>query len=105
MSKERRENQRLPVEFDAVLNYQQHAIICTVRDISLNGAFVETMPDSLPTRNTHVEIGFSVLTNGQNRYLRIPGRIAYIKDNGAGVRFSEVGMDAYMNLVDMVYEA
>jgi len=105
MSRERRENQRVSVEFDGVLNYRQHVIICTIRDISLNGAFIETLPDELPTRNALVEIGFSVQSKGQNRQLRIPGRIAYIKENGAGVRFSDVGMDAYMELVDMVYEA
>ncbi len=105
MNKERRDNARQPVEWDAVLNYQQHAIICTIRDISLNGAFVETVPDELPTRNANVELGFSVLNNGESRYLRIPGKIAYIKDNGAGVRFSDVGMEIYKDLVEVVYEA
>lgn len=105
MSKERRDNERLPVGWDAVLNYRQHAIICTIRDISLNGAFVETTPDELPTRNASVELGVSVQNNGQSRYLRIPGTIAYITESGAGVRFSDVGMETYKDLVEMVYEA
>ncbi len=105
MMKERRDNERLPVAWDAVLNYQQHAVICTIRDISLNGAFVETMPDELPTRNASIELGFSVQHNGASRYLRIPGKIAYITDDGAGVRFSNVGMEVYKDLVEAVYEA
>lgn len=38
---ERRDSQRVPVTLDAVLNYQAQVMICTIRDISLNGAFIE----------------------------------------------------------------
>lgn len=102
---ERRENQRIPVVIDAVLNYREHALICTLRDISLNGAFVEVPPDDLPYTNSPVELALNVTRNGTARHCRIPARIRRITDNGAAVSFGDVGMDAYSSLVSIVYEA
>ena len=102
---ERRENQRIPVALDVVLNYREHALICTLRDISLNGAFVEAAPDDLPYTNSSVELALTVTKDGQAKYCRIPARISRITDHGAAVSFSDVGLDAYSSLVSIVYEA
>ncbi len=91
--------------FDVVLNYREHALICTLRDISLKGAFVEATPDDLPYMNSSVEIGLTVNQAGNAKYCRIPARIARITDNGAAIAFSDLGMDTYSSLVGIVYEA
>lgn len=102
---ERRENNRIPVTFDVVLNYREHALICTLKDISLNGAFLEAAPDDLPYTNSDVELAVTVNRGGQAKYCRIPARISRITENGAAISFSDVGMDAYSSLVSIVYEA
>jgi|SRR6266566_4609885 len=102
---ERRENQRIPVALDVVLNYREHALICTLRDISLNGAFVEAEPDDLPYTNSPVELGFTLTKDGNAQYCRITARISRVTGNGAAVSFSDVGMDAYSSLVSIVYQA
>jgi hypothetical protein len=102
---EKRENQRIPVTVDVVLNYREHALICTLRDISLNGAFLEAPPDDLPYTNSQVELALTVTKDGTAKYCRIPARIRRLTDNGVGVSFSDVGMDAYSSLVSIVYEA
>lgn len=102
---ERRENQRIPVAYDVVLNYREHALICTLRDISLNGAFLEAAPDDLPYTNSPVEIALTVTRDGAAKQCRIPARISRLTDNGAAISFSDVGMDAYSSLVSIVYEA
>ncbi len=102
---ERRENQRVPIDVDVVLNYREHALICTLRDISVNGAFIEAAPDDLPYTNSKVELALTVTRNGAARYCRIPARISRITNNGAAVSFSDVGMDAYSSIVSIVYEA
>ncbi len=102
---ERRDSQRVPVVIDAVLNYQAQVMICTVRDISLNGAFIEGMPQGLPYFNAPVELGITLTAGGETKQHRIPAKIRRIADNGAGVSFGDVGMDAYFSLVNLVYNA
>ena len=102
---ERRDSQRVPVVIDAVLNYQAQVMICTVRDISLNGAFIEGMPQGLPYFNAPVELGLTLTAGGETKQHRIPAKIRRIAENGAGVSFGDVGMDAYFSLVNLVYNA
>jgi hypothetical protein len=102
---ERRDSQRVPVLIDAVLNYQAHVLVCTVRDISLNGAFVEGRADALPYFNASVELGLTVTTAGETKQHRIPAKIRRLADNGAGLSFGDVEMDAYFSLVNLVYNA
>lgn len=101
----RRENQRVPIAVDAVLNYREHALICTLRDISVNGAFVEAPPDDLPYTNSPVELSLTVTKDGASRHCRIPARISRVTDNGAAVSFGDVNLDLYSSLVSIVYEA
>jgi hypothetical protein len=102
---ERRENQRIPVALDVVLNYREHALICTLRDISLTGAFVEATPDDLPYTNANVELALTLQSQGQPKYCRIPARIARISEQGAAISFEDLGMETYSSLVSIVYEA
>lgn len=102
---ERRENQRIPVAFDVVLNYREHALICTLRDISLKGAFIEATPDELPYTHCDVELALTVEREGRPKYCRIPARIERVTENGAAISFSDLGMETYSSLVSIVYEA
>jgi hypothetical protein len=105
MSNERRTNPRIPVALDAVVNYQTHAIICAIRDVSVGGAFIEAQPEELPMANAHVELGFSVTDKGgATRYYRVPSRIRRIHNDGAAIEFGDLEADAYFNLVDLVYQ-
>lgn len=102
---ERRENQRIPLALDVVLNYREHALICTLRDISLKGAFVEATPDELPYTHSSVEIALTINHSGRAKYCRIPARIERVTDNGAAISFGDLGIDTYSSLVSIVYEA
>ena len=102
---ERRDSQRVPVTIDAVLNCQAQVMICTVRDISLNGAFIESTPGCLPYYNALVELGLTLTSGGETKQHRIPAKIRRITDKGVGLTFGDVGMDAYFSLVSLVYNA
>lgn len=102
---ERRDSQRVPVTLDAILNYQAHVMVCTVRDISLNGAFIEGAPEGVPYFNAPVELGLSLNSGGETKQHRIPAKIRRITDKGVGLTFGDVGMDAYFSLVNLVYNA
>jgi len=100
---ERRISPRMPVSLDVVLNYRSSAVVCTMRDVSLGGAFLEAQPAELPY-NGAVEINMTVRSpHGQAKFLRVPAQIARITERGAGVTFGDLGQDAYFNLVDLVF--
>lgn len=101
---ERRTNQRMPTEMSAVLNFDTHAQICTVRDISPTGAFIETDPAELPLSRS-VELGMSVVTRNGTKYYRLPVLIRRVTEGGAGVSFGDIERETYFNLVDLVYRA
>lgn len=103
MNTERRADSRRPITLDAVINYQTMALIGTIRDISLKGAFFETSPEDLPYKDTPVELNLTVSHNGETRYHRIPARVRRIAENGAGLSFGDLERDVYFDLVSLVY--
>jgi hypothetical protein len=105
MASERRGNQRFPVNFDAVLSYRNHVIICAVKDLSVNGAFVELPPEDMPHSNADVELGFTITNKGEAHHCRVPARIRRVSESGAGVAFADVAMEDYLRLVEAVYHA
>jgi hypothetical protein len=103
-AEDRRINQRVATDMSAVLNYDMHALICTVKDISPTGAFIETDPAELPLSRS-IELGMQVETKEGPKYYRLPVLIRRVTENGAGVSFGDVEGEAYFNLVDLVYRA
>lgn len=100
MNKERRESQRLPLSVDVVLNHHDQVVIGTLRDVSLNGAFIDAEPDILPYSGT-VEFGFTVPVNGGSKHFRMVATIRRVTQSGAGISFGDVDREAYFNLVDL----
>ncbi len=105
MANERRNNSRMPIELDAVLNYQASAVICTVRDLSVTGAFIEAAPEDLPFSGQKVELSLTLSSKGQPKSFRLPAVIRRVTDNGAGVSFSNIDQETYFSLVDVVFPA
>lgn len=100
MTPERRESERLPIGIDVVLNHRSQAVVCTIKNISMNGAFIDAEPELLPY-NGSVELGFSVPVNGESRQFRVPATIRWLAASGAGVSFGDIGREAYFSLVDL----
>jgi hypothetical protein len=100
MGTERRKNLRLPVSLDVVLNHRAQSVVCTIRDISLGGAFVDAEPELLPYAGA-VELSFSVPTDSGG-CLRLSASIRRVTSNGAAVSFGEMGHQAYFRLVDLI---
>lgn len=97
---ERRESQRVPIGIDVVLNHRSQAVVCSIKNISPNGAFIDAEPELLPY-NGSVELGFSVPINGESKQIRVPATIRWLSAGGAGVRFDDIGRDAYFSLIDL----
>jgi PilZ domain len=101
MYTERRTCPRLPVSLDVVLNHRAQSVICTMRDISLGGAFLDAEPDLLPYAGT-VELSLLASTDSARAQLRLLATIERTTERGAAVSFGDVGRDAYFQLVDLV---
>lgn len=52
-----------------------------------------------------MELGLTLISAGETKQHRIPAKIRRITDNGVGLTFGDVGMDAYFSLVNLVYNA
>lgn len=99
---ERRFNERLPIEVSAVINYDMHAVIGTVRDISANGCFIEADPTELPLRHS-LELSMSVQSrSGETRFYRLPVVIRRVTENGAAVSFNDLGREMYFTLAETI---
>jgi hypothetical protein len=104
MSTERRKSPRLPVALDVVLNHRAQSVICTVRDISLGGAFVDADPELLPYAGT-IELCFSLPSGATRNFVRLPASIQRVTDNGAAITFGDLGGEVYFQLVDLTATA
>lgn len=99
---DRRESPRMPLGMDVVLNYRAQTQVCTLRDISLRGAFLNADPAFLAC-NGAVELGITVpqTENGETKHVRVPATIRRLADNGAGVAFGDLAGDTYFSLIDL----
>ena len=101
MGMERRVSPRMPVTLDVVLNHHSQSVICTIKDISLGGAFIDAEPELLPYAGT-IELGFTIPAETDPQHVRLPATIRRITDKGAAVTFGDISHDVYFRLVDLV---
>ena len=103
MENEQREIRRKPIDIEAYLSCKEKSPRpCRVRDLSLNGAFVEC-EDVRLTENETVEFGLSV-GSGENKWRHcVPARIVRVSKNGAALSFRKIDMDAFGSLLKLLY--
>jgi hypothetical protein len=103
MKSERRDTPRIPITLEAIVNYNnqnfQHS---TTRDISLDGAFVESKTGGLPKKGS-MELAIKLPVEGTPRYQRFHAQVVRLTTNGAGLVFDKVETDAYAALLDLVF--
>jgi len=99
---ERRDTPRIPITLDAVLHYNNQSFRHSLtRDISLDGAFIET-PAGL-TKKGNVELAIQLPTDGKQQYHRFQAQVVRVADGGAGLVFDKVDTEAYAALLDLVF--
>lgn len=84
---ERRWSRRKQVGQDVLLHYDgQEAAVCTIRDVSFEGARIET-GSLVVAPSTEVELHFC--GSGDEGMVRIGATVVRALDGGVGVNFSE----------------
>lgn len=109
MSTDAASNRRLgPRRFAGVKVMVTHPSLglvkCRLRDIGLDGAFIEISdPDLKP--GADVDLVVKVRTAKGHTHCRLPAKIMRITDKGAALSFGELEERAYQTLFDIVHMA
>lgn len=89
MAIERRQSMREPATFDATLSYPPLGLLRSkVRDISLDGMFVETGPIALHA-NTPVEVTVRLQKGNPREAYRLRALVVRVARDGAGLMFGD----------------
>ncbi|GMQ90577.1 MAG: hypothetical protein BMS9Abin10_0972 [Gammaproteobacteria bacterium] len=105
MHKERRLGPRRHVALEVMVNVRRLGLQrCHTRDISLEGAFIET--DALVLRkNARIELVLKIPANGKRKHHRVRAKVASVDKDGATVIFDKLDESTYTALVDLLYPA
>ncbi|OGI51286.1 MAG: hypothetical protein A3B81_02255 [Candidatus Muproteobacteria bacterium RIFCSPHIGHO2_02_FULL_65_16] len=105
MTTERRDTPRIPIALDAFLRDENSSFLrFLTRDISLDGAFVETGRAGLPGAGS-LELALKLPTDtaGGPKLHRMHAQVTRLAPDGAGVVFDKVNTDAYAALLNLVF--
>jgi hypothetical protein len=103
MKSERRDTPRIPITLDTILNYNNNDYHhSTTRDISLDGAFVDTMGSSPPKKGV-MDLAIKLPSEGVPKYHRFQAQVVRTTANGAALLFDRVDTDSYAALLDLVF--
>jgi predicted phage tail protein len=103
MKTERRDTPRIPIALDTIVSYNdQNYHHSTTRDISLDGAFVESKAAALAKKGT-MELAIKLPVEGAPKYHRFHAQIVRVTKGGAGILFDRVETDSYTALLDLVF--
>src|ERR671924_1586896 len=87
---ERRDTPRVPIELDAMVKLADRPFqLFRTRDLSLDGAFVETGPHRLAPKE-RVEVALKMPVNGTTQIYRFDALITRTAPQGVGVVFDHV---------------
>ena len=75
---------------------------CTLRDIGLQGAFIETKNFPL-AEGAKTELVIRLHREGKHVHCRFPAKVVRTESNGAALRFTELDSHAQQVLVELIY--
>jgi hypothetical protein len=102
MSNERRGCPRIPTTLDAAINVQKFLYSCKIRNISLSGAYVLINTPELSLDCT-VELAITSYHASNGNTQQLSATVERLTNDGAGIKFNNLEIEAYFTLVDIVY--
>ena len=102
MIQERRWNPRLPTVMEVAVYYGGLGLVrCKTRDMSYDGAFIETGRISM-TKDTDVELVFSSYSGSRHTQHRLTAQISRVTHDGAGLSFNNLEISTYRFLQQLL---
>jgi hypothetical protein len=103
MSDDRRMGPRRWAHVTAMINHNRLGMArCRLRDISLEGAFVE-IGKRILEQDDIVELVLKVRAGAHHRHCRVPAKVARVSDEGAALVFDDPDEQLYRTLFDIVH--
>lgn len=103
MLEEQREIKRKPVILDVKLSSEKIGEQpCRIRDMSLNGAFIEYDNETLDA-DDHIQLDMTIDQNGKNTKHRVAAEVIRVSEDGAALRFRQVDMDTFGSILGLLY--
>ena len=103
INNERRDTPRVPLALDAMVKAADRPYqLFRTRDLSLDGAFIETGPHRLSLEDA-LEIALKIPINGSPQIYRFNARITRAAPLGVGMAFDHVNTESYAALMDLVF--
>lgn len=93
---------RLPVTLNACLAFSEMTIDGEVHDLSLKGALILCLSESIPEHFIGHDGTLNLELNGGELVLTMTARVAHIEDHYTGVEFLEMGIDTISHLRRLV---
>jgi hypothetical protein len=103
--KERRDTLRVPIAVHAIVRAADRSFqLFRTRDLSLEGAFVETGSYRF-SASDKVEIALKIPSDGVSRVYRLNARVIRIAPSGVGMVFERIDPESYAALLECVFGA
>lgn len=103
MSDDRRLGPRRWAHVTAMVNHGRLGLTrCMLRDISLEGAFVQT-PRQVLAKDDIVELVLRVRAGKHSGHCRVPAKVARVTYEGAALLFDDPNEQLYRTLFDIVH--
>lgn len=91
---------RVPFKSDVLLNAQGERLKGESENLSLYGLFVKI--DKQLDIDTKVEVMIPIHMPQEDAYMDINGVVARQTEHGVGIKFQQIGVDAFINLKNIV---
>lgn len=103
MASDRRLGPRKQVTLEILVSDRKHgAKSCQTRDISLDGAFIETK-DVVLKKKSKIELILKIPSNRGPTDHAVQGKVMSVEKHGATVIFDKLEEQTYSALVDLLY--
>lgn len=100
----RRSGERRFAGVKAMVTHDQLGLTkCKLRDISLDGAFIETGTLVL-SKNADVDLVLKIRAGARNRHCRFQAKVTRVTAEGAVLEFRHLSESEYRTLFDIVHE-
>lgn len=105
MATDRRLGPRKQIALEVIVNHRRLGLQrCQTRDISLDGAYIET-PEFALRKNAKVDLVLLIPANGKTQHYQVQAKVASVEKRGVTVIFRNLDEPTYSALVDLLYPA
>ena len=103
MAAEKRKNTRVPFHTTITVRFPDKTFDhCETQDLSLKGVFVKGVTGSR-AEGDRCELSLHLSGSSSNLSLHMNGEVVRVKKDGIGLHFSEIDLDSFFHLKNIIY--